>query len=253
MARALRVDIAGYYYISNSGFGTKIVFKDADDYRKFLQILAENSDRYGAILHSYALVPKSFSMLLELKENTLSKLMHQLNSRYALYFNRKYKRSGHLWRSRFYSLIIQEHSHICSILRLIEQSPLKLKNITDIQRYPYSSYRTFIGLKEPISSLDRSILFQKFSTPKEIAEFFQTSVSKDLLKEIKRGAVKIKNRPKLSKNIESLQTLFTKIESTKERNNLIAQAYIDGYSQYQIAKAASLSQPTISLIIKRYD
>ena len=53
---------------------------------------------YGITLHNYCLMLNHYHLLIEIRQENLSKFMRQLNMNYAIYFNKKYKRTGHLWQ-----------------------------------------------------------------------------------------------------------------------------------------------------------
>ncbi|RXJ98907.1 hypothetical protein CRV02_12715 [Arcobacter sp. CECT 8989] len=65
--------------------------------------------------------------------------MRYLNATYAIYFNKKYKRSEHLWQGRFKSWYVANEAYLYILMRDIEQNPLKAKMVDKIEYYPYSS------------------------------------------------------------------------------------------------------------------
>jgi len=65
--------------------------------------------------------------------------MRQLNMNYTIYFNKKYKRAGHLWQGRFKSWYVTDDAYLYTLMCYIEQNPLKAKMVKDIKEYPYSS------------------------------------------------------------------------------------------------------------------
>ena len=52
-------------------------------------------------------------------------------------------------------------------------------------------------------------------------------------------------------SIDKLEKIFKDVTDKKIRNELIYKAYLDGYSQHQIAKVLNISQPAVYGIIKR--
>ena len=53
-----------------------------------------------------------YYLLIEVQQTNFSKYMKQLNSNYAIYFNKKYKRSGHLWQGRSKSWYVTDEVHL---------------------------------------------------------------------------------------------------------------------------------------------
>lgn len=103
MERRPRIDLAGYHHLINRGVARFNVYKCNTDKDKFLEILCTE---YKANVHDYCLMDNHYHLLIETKQNNLSLLMRQINNNYASYFNKKYKRVGHLWQGRYKSWYI---------------------------------------------------------------------------------------------------------------------------------------------------
>jgi len=85
-----------------------------------------------------------------------------------------------------------------------------------------------------------------------IKAFLTSPIDNTQLQELKKAsslieAPNIDKRPK----IEDCQKLFENINDIKERNEAIAKAYLQGYSQHMTAKVLGLNQATVQRIIKR--
>ncbi len=78
-----------------------------------------------------------YHILLETKEENISQVIKFLNSFYSIYFNKKYKRSGHLWQGRFPSYYLYNEAHFWIMAKYIERNPIKAKIVNDINNYKY--------------------------------------------------------------------------------------------------------------------
>ena len=85
------------------GDAKQCIFVDDRDRKFFLHLLGECVTRFEWILYAYALMPNHFHLLVELTEETLSKGMHWLNTAYAIAFNKRHDRVGHVLQGRFKS------------------------------------------------------------------------------------------------------------------------------------------------------
>ena len=103
MPRKHRIEKNGFYHIINRGVARNKVFLDDSDNIKFLEILQEACEDYEFEIYSYCLMNNHYHLLIEIKKENLSAIMQKVNSRYSIYFNKKYKRNGHLWQGRFSS------------------------------------------------------------------------------------------------------------------------------------------------------
>ncbi len=252
MPRKPRVDIPGFYHIINRGVEQRVVFYEKEDFKKFEELICDYAKSFDINLHSFSLMNNHYHLLLETKNEELSKFMRQINMNYAIYFNKKYKRAGHLWQGRYKSWYVTDEAYLYSLILYIEQNPIKAKIVNDIGEYPYQSAYYILNDLELPPCLKNSWLVKNFHKSKEIKNFLNSPLDKDILKELQKASMLIEATQKENKtDIKKLQKFFSNIDNIKERNKKICQAYKNGYSQHTIAKLLKLSQPTVSAIIKR--
>jgi len=252
MARRPRIEIAGYYHIINRGVEQRTIFKEPADYEYFEELMCFHMKGYGITLHNYCLMSNHYHLLIEITQKNLSKFMRQLNMNYAIYFNKKYKRVGHLWQGRFKSWYVTDEAYLYTLMLYIEQNPLKAHMVKELKEYPYSSYHYFLE-KETPKCLQKSWIVQQYADDYEaIQVFLNSSVDTSQLQEMKKASSLVE-APNIEKkpDIESLKKRFTKSQEIKERNVTISKAYKEGYSQHMIAKVLGLAQSTVNGIIKR--
>jgi REP element-mobilizing transposase RayT len=92
LPRKPRVEEAGYHHIINRGVARANIFLRSEDYETFLEILEIAKERYEFTIHSFCLMSNHYHLLIETKHNNLSLIARQINSQYAQYFNKQYKR-----------------------------------------------------------------------------------------------------------------------------------------------------------------
>ena len=252
MARKPRLTIPGYYHIINRGVARKAILQFSKDKDKFLEILCQCADEYAFVVHSYCLMDNHYHLLIETTRDNLSDALRFINSNYAVYYNKKYKRDGHLWQGRFQSSYITSETYLFTLLRYIEQNPLKAKIVKKLSDYEYISFRYFIS-DNPPSCLLNSFVYDRFETKKEIAAFLNEIIDAEkeeqALKEIKND----KSFEKIDevKAFKPLREYFSDNQSKTQRDENILKAYKDGWSQGKIAKEVGISQPGVFKIIKK--
>ena len=241
----------GYYHIVNRGVEQRIVYQDDEDFKTFLEILCTGCQLYGVKLHGYALMSNHYHLLIETTQENLSAFMKHLNASYAIYFNKKHNRSGHLWQGRFKSWYVTGEAYLYALISYIENNPVKAKMVKKLGDYPYSSYCAFIETT-PISCLKHSFVFENFQDKQERIEFFESAKYEHLLDEIKKASnLVVTNIKEKKTDPERLKKIFATITDTGERNKKIAQVYDEGYSQHAIAECLGISQPHVNRIIKK--
>lgn len=125
MARRPRLDLDGFHHIVNRGVARNHIYKCDGDKEKFLEILCKSCHTYKVNVHDYCLMDNHYHLLIETTSQNLSLFMRQINANYAIYFNKKYKRVGHLWQGRYKSWYIFNEAYLYTLFRYIEHNPLK--------------------------------------------------------------------------------------------------------------------------------
>jgi putative transposase len=77
--------------------------------------------------------------------------MKRLLTGYAVSFNRRHRRSGHLFQNRYKSILCQEDLYLMELVRYIHLNPLRanlVSKMSQLDRYPYSGHSTLMGHKK---------------------------------------------------------------------------------------------------------
>jgi len=162
MPTRLRVELAGYHHIINRGVNRCNVFEHIDDKEMFLQIINRIATIHKVILHDYCLMDNHYHLLIETQKENLSTFMRIVNANYAKYFNKKYKRSGHLWQDRYKSKYIISDEYLYTLIRYIEYNPIDAELTKKVGEHPFTfTHKIFNNLAfYPCSK--ESILLKQF-------------------------------------------------------------------------------------------
>jgi REP element-mobilizing transposase RayT len=152
--------------------GAKI-FRSNANREKFIEYLEELVNETETRIPAWSLVGNHFHLLLFSGPRGLPSLMRRLMTRYAVYFNRKHHRSGHLFQNRYKSLICEEESYFLELVRYIHLNPLRAGMVTTLEEldaYPYSGHSAIMGRAERPWQ-DRLTVLKAFSdaTPRAIS------------------------------------------------------------------------------------
>lgn len=146
MARPLRIEYEGaLYHITSRGNERNPIYRDEEDYGRFLEILSELPRRYGVIIHGYVLMVNHYHLLVETPRGNITKAMHYLNTTYTGYFNKRYRRVGHLFQGRYKGFLIEKERYLLSVSRYVHLNPVRAGIIQRPEEYKWSSYREYIG------------------------------------------------------------------------------------------------------------
>jgi len=247
MPRKVRVENPGFYHIINRGVERRKVFLSKEDKDEFIKILEEVFSIYEITLHSYVLMDNHYHLLIQNHKQNLSNAMRQLNSKYAIYFNKKYNRVGHLWQGRYKSWIIQNDNYFFTLFRYFEINPIKAKLISKYGEY-YRSFLYDLRHNSLLKSSQKSY-FLNFNLEYLLSSLDIDFIDLDIqiLEKIKKENRNLKKELKFEENIILDNSYSTK----EERNKKIIEYYKKGVSQIKIAKLYNLTPSSISKIIKK--
>jgi len=128
------------YHGLNRGNNRSPVFFAEEDYRAFLQALAQTQQRYPFRLFGYCLMTNHFHLLLQPDDGvSISRVLQSLTVAHTWHYHRAHGSVGHVWQGRFKSPVVQDDDHALTVLRSLEANPLRAGMVTDLADYPWSS------------------------------------------------------------------------------------------------------------------
>lgn len=146
------------YHVTCRGNNQQKIFKFKRDRKKFLWILREVKKRLPFKLYAYSLMPNHYHLMIETIEASLSKIMHLINNTYVKYFNTKYKKRGHLFEDRFYSIVVDKESYFWELSRYIHLNAFRAGLAKRPEDYLWSSYIIYLAKNPKDDLVDREIL-----------------------------------------------------------------------------------------------
>lgn len=147
MKKVPKLHIEGaLFYATCRGDNNEDIFKDDADYATYLEFLKKYKSQYQFKLFAFSLLPNHLHLLLELKEgDTISDVMHDLNSNYTKYFNAKYQRKGHLFQERNRMAIVEKIPYIAKVSAYIHLNVAMVRPGFVPAEYVYSSLPLYIS------------------------------------------------------------------------------------------------------------
>jgi REP element-mobilizing transposase RayT len=126
MPRKARIDAPGaLHHIIARGIARKKVFDDDVDRDFFLERLGTIVQESRTRCFAWALIPNHFHLLLKTGAIPIATVMKRLLTGYAMRYNRRHKRFGHLFQNRYKSILCQEDSYLLELVRYIHLNPLR--------------------------------------------------------------------------------------------------------------------------------
>jgi REP element-mobilizing transposase RayT len=149
MARKPRIEYEGaFYHVITRGNQRRKVFRDDNDFRKYISLLAFYKERYKYSLYAYALMSNHVHLLIETHRIPLSKIFQGINQSYTMYFNRKYKTVGHLFQGRYKAILCDRDAYLISLVKYIHLNPVRAKIAKAAGEYRWSSHGSYEKQKD---------------------------------------------------------------------------------------------------------
>jgi REP element-mobilizing transposase RayT len=232
----------------NRGVNRSNIFVDDDDYEVFLKIVCKACRDYQVVLHDYCLMTNHFHLLVETKMENLSLFMKHVNSNYAIYANKKQKRSGHFWQGRFYSRYVVNDTYYYTLIRYIEQNPIEAGLVSVVGEYPYTLGSVIANRQTPVPCTKKSKLLAELDY-ENIQEMIGVCLDEDAtkqLEEIQKQKSVVRDGVNKTVNVKTIEEHFKSVA----RNDGIKDAFDDGYTQAKIAIYLNVSRSLISKLLK---
>ena len=149
MPRQARIDAPGaLHHITVRGIAQKPIFVDDHDRDRFLERLGALVYETKTPCYAWALMPNHAHLLFRTGDTPIAVLMRRLLTGYAVSFNRRHHRHGHLFQNRYKSILCQEQPYLLELIRYIHLNPLRaglVPDLTALADYRYCGHRNVLG------------------------------------------------------------------------------------------------------------
>jgi len=152
MPRQARLDAPGaLQHVMARGIERRKIFLDDKDRTSFLERLALILEETQTQCYAWALIPNHFHILLRIGTTPLSTVMRRLMTGYAVTFNIRHRRSGHLFQNRYKSVVCEEDTYLLELTRYIHLNPLRARLVEDLKsldKYQWACHSAILGRRK---------------------------------------------------------------------------------------------------------
>lgn len=149
MPRKARLDFPGtLHHVMVRGIEGTNIFKDGEDREAFLNRMNTLIEETGTRILAWTLMDNHVHLLVISGLAGLPTFMRRLLTGYAYYFNRKYRRSGHLFQNRYKSVLCEMDSYLLELVRYIHLNPLRaglVKSLEELEEYTWCGHGALTG------------------------------------------------------------------------------------------------------------
>ena len=152
MPRKARIDAPGaLHHIIVRGIDRRKIFFDDFDRADFLNRLGLMLSESKTPCFAWTLIPNHLHLLLRTGAAPIATVMRRLLTGYAVSFNRRHRRHGHLFQNRYKSILCQEDPYLLELVRYLHLNPLRariVEGLKALDTYPYCGHSALMGKVE---------------------------------------------------------------------------------------------------------
>ncbi len=149
MPRQARIDAPGaLHHIILRGIERTVIFSDDRDRENFLKRLSDLLTETQTPCYAWALMSNHVHLLLRTGEVAIASIMRRLLTGYAVSFNKRYRRYGHLFQNRYKSILCEENRYLRQLVAYIHLNPLRAGTVADVaslKDYPFTGHSALMG------------------------------------------------------------------------------------------------------------
>ncbi len=130
------------------GIEQRDIYIDQKDYSDFLMRLEEGLVETGGKCFAFSLLPNHFHLLVLRGHRSLAEFMRRLMTGYAVRFNRRYQRTGHLFQNRYKAILCERDRYFLEVVAYIHLNPLRaglVRDLRGLRDYHWCGHGTLLG------------------------------------------------------------------------------------------------------------
>lgn len=149
MPQQARLDAPGtLHHIIVRGIEKRRIVDDDQDRSDFVTRMGEIALKTKTTLYAWALMTNHAHILLRSGPEGVSRYMRRLLTGYAVVYNLRHKRHGHLFQNRYKSIICEEDAYFKELVRYIHLNPLRaglVQNMSELANYKWCGHGALMG------------------------------------------------------------------------------------------------------------
>jgi putative transposase len=156
-------------HITQRAAGREPLFVEENDYLAMLGILKKSAQEHQLNFLALCLMPNHVHILIQPRERNLFDAMRYIFSRYALWFNKKYQRKGHLFGGPYRQSVCLDPTYLMAASVYIHLNPVRAGLVKDGSEYRWSSWALYCREEPPLSFVDPGPVLELLDKDKRMA------------------------------------------------------------------------------------
>lgn len=147
MARQPRLDYPGArHHVFNRAARRERLFLTDSHCGVFIDTLATLPERFGVVLHGYALMPNHYHLMIETPRGNLSKALKHFGAELTTGLNAlNHDWDGPVFKGRFRNRVVQEDAYWAYLLLYLHLNPVKSGLVRTVEDSRWTSHGAYAG------------------------------------------------------------------------------------------------------------
>jgi len=149
MPRQARLDAPGtLHHVIVRGIERRKIVDDDQDRQDFVSRMGTIASETSTSIYAWGLMTNHAHILLRSGPSGLPGFMKRLLTGYAIFYNHRHRRHGHLFQNRYKSIICEEDPYFKELVRYIHLNPLRTKlveSLDRLDRYRWCGHSVLLG------------------------------------------------------------------------------------------------------------
>ncbi len=259
MVRIARLESdTGYYHIMARGNNKEMIFRHSSEKQYFLRELQDRINEGDISVLSYCIMDNHVHLLINADLDLMADALKRTNIKFAMRYNKKYDRVGHVFQGRYKSEVINTEQYLLGVIRYIHNNPVKAEIVADVGDYKWSSYNAYMGKKDSIiNPKEKEMIMDMFTGSVKLFEQFHLEEDMQEFLEIKEDLER-QREEKAKRIIDNYCNKYgiKDIEQIQNNRNIIEQIVIEliqltKLSHRRIAEIVGISRGKVHNIAKK--
>ncbi len=237
MGRLPRIHYSGaVYHAMARGVDGRDIYGDDADRADFLNVLKRVASASAAEVLAYCLMGNHFHLAIKVGRISLSSVMQRILTPYAMKFNRRYDRAGHLFEARHKAKLCRDEKYLACLIPYIHMNPVRAGLVGDPGDWPWSSYRPEFGV---------AALPQDFNPWGENSGESSTSRSLDIEKP-DLAAIGLEISSRTGVGVDRLRSASRDRVVVAAKRLLVQEAFVRGHALASVAEWIGTTRSSVS-------
>ena len=175
MGRPCRVWVEGrIYHLFARGSNRQAIFLNDGDYVEFAGLFDDACASFKLDSFGWSFMPNHWHAVVRCPADGLSRFVQRLNHRYALRFDRRWQRTGHVFKNRFGAVLQRSDEQLLWTLRYVARNPVESGICASPADARWTSFPATVGLVPAPAHLRTDEVLRYFADDPAVARHLYT-------------------------------------------------------------------------------